>query len=622
MPTTTQRREHFEKLITAAEVELRQNPRRYNLKVTMLALLGYSVIFGMLLLLLTIAGGLGWAAFASSTLLILLIKTKFIIVLLVMIYVLFRALWVKFGEPSGYVLKPKEHPLLFTELKQLSKQLKSPRVHQVILTAEYNAALVQTPRLGIFGWYKNTLILGVQLLMSMSPEQSLAVIAHELGHLSGKHSRFSGWIYRVRLSWQRIMSSLALQKNLGGLLLRRFFDWYAPTFAAYSFALARANEYAADAIAVQLTSSQTVAEALINAQVINSLVVTDYWQPFVKQAEEIPEPQGLQPFSRLLSFLENQRFAETAVQEQLQKALAIHTGHFDTHPALNDRLSAIRGAIKPPAAAKVCAAQHWFGPKLTHIVAHFDQQWYALNATKWKERYQYFTSGRKQLAELKSQPLAEMSAKDMWQLACLAEEFNPEQDCLPLFELYKAHFPDDAKADFVIGRLLLVRNDATGVDYLVRAIAQQQNLKLNACSWLIDYYRQHHDSQAADYWQREAENQMDYDAAAKLERDTLSAHDTLVKPDPAKGVEQLAYEQIRDIKGIKRAWLAEKPMQQYPEIKTYVLAFEKRWLKSEKALVQILVSRLQLDSVCFVVMKNGKQKKIAAKVIRSGVKVL
>jgi Zn-dependent protease with chaperone function len=620
MKTTTQKRERFERLIKVAEDEIQEHPRRYNVKVALLALLGYVVIFGTLLVLVTIVGGIGWAVLASSTLLIMLVKTKLILVLVAMIYVLMSALWVKFGKPTGYILKQKEYPQFFSELKLLSRKLSAPRVHQVIITPEYNAAILQTPRLGIFGFYKNTLFLGLQLMMSMSPEQVSSVIAHELGHLSGKHSRFSGWIYRVRLSWHRIMVGLEQQRNFGANLLRRFFDWYSPTFAAYSFALARSNEYSADAIAAQLTSSQNVAHALVNCHVVNQLVAQYYWQPFIKQAEQVPEPKG-SPYSQLASFLQQNVFDESAVHEQLQKALSINTGNFDTHPALKDRLSAIQSVAMLPEPVALSAAQHWFGQYLSNIVNYFDDQWLQHNASNWQERYNYFEEGRNKLADLKIKPIEDISSEEFWQLAVLSEEFVPDQDCLPLFELYKAKYPEDAKADFVIGRLFLARNDESGIDYLLQAMNKQQNLKLDACGWLINFYRGKNDTESADYWQLQAESQIDINAAAKKEREVISIKDDLLMPDATTGIDKHIGDQIKALKGIKQAWLVEKKMQHYPEVKTYILAFSKKWLKSEKVLIHLIVCTLELEGVCFVVMKGGKQKKIAKQVMQRGIRL-
>ena len=43
---------------------------------------------------------------------------------------------------------------------------------------------LQLPRLGIFGWYRNYLIIGMPLMKSLTCEQFKAVLAHEFGHLA------------------------------------------------------------------------------------------------------------------------------------------------------------------------------------------------------------------------------------------------------------------------------------------------------------------------------------------------------------------------------------------------------------------------------------------------------
>ncbi|MBT9099345.1 M48 family metalloprotease [Methylovulum psychrotolerans] len=620
MQSTTQRRERFEQLIAAAERDIQHNPRRYTIKVALLALLGYAVIFGMLLVLIGLVGGLGWAALASTAFILFLFKTKLIFALLIMIYVLLRALWVRFQAPVGYRVKAKQYPAIFTELKSLSRKLKAPKVHQVILTPEYNAAIVQTPRLGVFGWYKNTLILGVELLLSQSPAQVRSVIAHELGHLSGKHSRFSGWIYRVRLSWDRIVNGLSQQNNFGTNLLRRFFNWYAPTFAAYSFALARANEYNADAVAAQLTSPEDIAHALINTHVVQGWVNEHYWQPFIRQADSIPQPPG-SPYSQLLDFLQAATFDSHALQSKIDKAMAVKTGYYDTHPALKDRLAALKCPASPPERVSYSAAQAWFAGQLPDIMAHFDQQWRQQNESRWEERYHYMQEGRAKLAALQATPLAGMASEQLWQLAVLTEEFAPDQDCLALFERYKTQEPEQAKADFAIGRLLLAKQDAAGLDFIKQAMDKQEDLRLNGCDWLIYYYRELNDTAAVAYWQEQAERQYDINQAAQQERAFVANTDLLVSPGNHAEICQQIREQIHTLPGVKHAWLAEKPMRHYPEAKTYVLAFEKTLYSSEDALVKRLVAELEIEGLCFVVMKGGKSKVVAKQAIKEGVQL-
>lgn len=621
MQTKTQRKERIERLIAAAEHEVQQNPRIYNVKVAILALLGYAVIFGMLLLLLSIIGGISWAALASSSLLMLLVKNKLIIAILALGYVLVRALWVKFKSPTGYELKAKNYPLLFKEIKSLTDKLGTPTIHQVIVAPDYNASILQTPRLGIFGWDKNTLCLGMELLMSMTPEQARSVVAHELGHLSGKHSRFTGWIYRLRISWQRIMEGLEHQDNLGADLMRRFFGWYTPTFAAYSFALARANEYSADEIAAKLTSNEDMAHALVNCHVVHDLLGEYYWQPFLEQDFEV-SITNTSPYSQMMSFLQQNRFETHALENKINRAMTIKTGHFDTHPALRDRLKALGCQPRQPEPIKQSAAQLWFDKQLPAIIKDFDKEWLKRNSAKWQERYLQIQKGRAKLAFLKTKPLQDLRPEEVWKLAILTEKFAPEVDCLPYFELYSAKRPEDAEADFVIGRLMLDRNSEAGVEKMVVAMNKRPQLKLNACDRLIYFYRGRQDENNANYWQQQAARQIDINNAADNERKVISKNDQFIKPDKHFDIIYALFtRRIINIKGVKHVWLVEKRMRYYPESKTYVLAIEKGFFDKAEKITQLIYSQLDIKCPCFIIFKDGEKGAIAKQVINKGVEL-
>jgi Zn-dependent protease with chaperone function len=184
----------FIQLVHKAEQDAEQNIKSYRNKLLLFASLGYAVIFLILFSLVLLIGGTFGTAFVSSTLFLLLLKKKLIIVLAIVVWILLKAIWVRFEEPTGYVLEKKRFPKLFAAIDELRQQLDSQPIHQVILTPELNAAVVQTPRLGIFGWQKNTLIIGLELLLILSAEEMRAVLAHELGHLSGNHSRVKAWL--------------------------------------------------------------------------------------------------------------------------------------------------------------------------------------------------------------------------------------------------------------------------------------------------------------------------------------------------------------------------------------------------------------------------------------------
>jgi len=52
--------------------------------------------------------------------------------------------------------------------------------------------------------------------------------------------------------WSRLLAVLDTTESRGSFLFKPFLSWFAPYFNAYSFPMARANEYQADATSARL----------------------------------------------------------------------------------------------------------------------------------------------------------------------------------------------------------------------------------------------------------------------------------------------------------------------------------------------------------------------------------
>jgi Zn-dependent protease with chaperone function len=612
---TTQQREHFQDLIRRAEKLGASDPSAYRRRIMLLALLGYLVLFGILFLLLALIAGTVWAALASTALLLLLLKKKLIFVLGYLVYAIGHALWVKVEPPQGYTLDIRHYPELADVLEELGRQLKTPGIHQVILTEEFNAGISQTPRLGVFGWQHNTLILGLPLLLALSPEQAKAVLAHELGHLSGNHSRFSAWIYRVRQTWYRVMQAFDAADNWGSRGLARFFDWYAPHFNAYSFTLARANEYEADALSAQLTSREAAAGALVTSHIGADYLGRHYWQPLIARADVQMNPAE-DPFLGLARFLRNQPADTPPPQEDLVKAMDIETGYADTHPALKDRLDALAAAPRPPQPLQCSAAERWLGKRYASVLADFDQAWLARNGDAWAERFREAEAIRNKLAELNAKPEAELTQEECWQRAAWTEQQG--EDALTLYRHYAATYPDDLDADLVIGRLLLDRGDQTGLTHLERA-TQKFALALAACNAAHAWFLRQGDQGQAEHWLRRAEAQVDRENAAQLERNDVTPKDELIESGLSRQVQDQLADQLKALGGIKHAWICRKAVQIEPEYGVYVLAFKPAgWFPSEAKQLARVVEHINGPGLTFFVMQGGKAGKLAKRVIKIG----
>ena len=615
--TTTQRRLRFERLVREAEASIAADPRAYRLRIVGCALLGYGVLFGAVAVLVALVGGAVWGALASTAFLLLLLKKKLIIPLLAVVWVILRSLWVRIEAPSGYHARRAEFPALHDEVHALRRQLKTPAVHEIILTEEFNAAVAQTPRLGVLGWNRNTVILGLPLLLALTPEQARAVLAHEFGHLSGNHSQFSAWIYRLRLTWYRVMLAFDEAHGFSTVLLRRFFDWYAPYFNACSFALARGNEYEADAISARLTSVKDAAHALVSTHIRSDHIHEHYWRPLLKRAEASPEPET-RPFSGLARFLRESSPPREELLERIRKAVTVETDHANTHPALRDRLSAMNAPPVLPGSIGRSAADVWLGARLPGVLAVFDRQWLERNREAWQQRFDYVQQARGELAQLAARPGDQLTHEERWNLAAWTEEFAPETDALPLYRAYAQHAPDDRDADFVIGRILLERNDPQGLAHLERATEEFRHA-LPACELACDYFQRVGDRNQADLWRRRGERFIDVADHAQAEREALSAGDTFLRSDLQEAEHQLLRDQLAAFEHVKHAWIAKKQLKHLREHPLYVVAVTPSGLLTNAdKLIEALAQKVDTQAMTYFVATEGDSSAIGKKVAKGG----
>ena len=195
--------EEFESLVSRLDAEAKRNPAGYRTRVLLMALLG-NVYLGVMLLFLAVL----LLVAALSVVWLKAAGVKIAIVMAVFLWMVLKALWVKLSPPQGAEITARDAPALFALIEELRRALRSPRFHHVLVTDDFNAAVAQAPRLGLFGWSRNYLLIGLPLAKALTAEQFKAVLAHEFGHLSKGHGRMSNWIYCQRLRWSRLMAVL------------------------------------------------------------------------------------------------------------------------------------------------------------------------------------------------------------------------------------------------------------------------------------------------------------------------------------------------------------------------------------------------------------------------------
>jgi Zn-dependent protease with chaperone function len=617
--------DEYAALVSRLELMAAAKPQSYRLRVGALAALGYAYALGIMLLLATSLILIVWGAFETH---VGVLVVKLALPVLALLAALGRALWVKLAPPQGRELRRSEAPTLFAEIDTVARAARAPLPHHVIVTEELNASVSQVPRLGIFGWQRNYLALGLPLLVALTPEQFRAVLAHEFGHLSGAHGRFGIWIYRVRGTWAQIEDAIHHRRSsLGALLVNRFVEWYEPYFRAYSFVLARRHEVEADQTSAQVTSARAAAMALaaiaLRASYKNEIV----WPSITARIADEPTPPRA-AFAGYVQRMPAELPLQTAV-EWLTAGLRIESGVDDPHPALAARLqalgelpldeaalSAMAEHLARPIEQEATAGAHYLGALASSIATELDDSWRGKISASWKDRHRHLTHARNGLRELKVRAAeSPLTPNEQFRLADWTEDLQGSAAALPLVEALVASNENHASGLYMLGRMLLAAHDDAGIAYLERAMQVDPSSGGPASSLIAAHLQQVGRGQESIAYRTRSEAFIAEEAAGQAERRSVAKHDRLAAAELEEPVLERLREQLAQYPKVGVAWLARKVTFHAPDKPFYVLGISQSaaWWRfvsegSSTYLAKKLAEELELPPGTLIVVFDQKRK--------------
>ena len=587
----------------------RRAPRSYQTRVVLLGALGYLYVLGVLALALAVPAATVFMVATGAGEVGAQLMLRLGLPAVVIAYAIIRALHVKFPAPSGVPLRVAEAPKLDDTLAELRAALGAPRFHRVLVTNEFNAAVAEVPRLGIFGWPRYYLILGLPLMAGLTTAQFRAVVAHELGHHSRRHGRVASWVYRIRVTWLQVVRQLRKARR-GTWLFARFFNWYAPYFGAYSFVLARAQEYEADRHAAELTSAQDLGDALI-AISVKSRYLGAVLRPSIDRMIELSEAPPDHAQRDLIRQLQGPPPIETAAR-YVTAALNEDTSGADTHPALRDRLAAVGYRVDADMAAafsrtvspeQTPAAAELLGTALLQrLTAQLDDAWQAGARKAWREAHDSLRRDRERLTVLQREAATRpLNAEESRARARLTESLDGAAAAIPLYSALVDAQPNDADSRFTLGRLLLVEG---------RPEARTHFEQLESDVWygsianrfLAAQYLDLGDADSARRHTAKALAQADLLDRAKEERSRWLKSDEFAEPTMPADDRDRIVQVLAGEPAVRTAYLMRKHVNHAPEYPVHLLIVLAKYgiiTRSEpsmnRALAQRLVQTIQVD---------------------------
>jgi Zn-dependent protease with chaperone function len=594
----------YDQMVARAEQAAQRSPESYRLWLRFFAGIGFTVatlaiIGGIILVLLAIAVLIAAHQYGRLDNMTIQIAGVMGLFGASLTWTLVKTLVSPFPAPQGITLKPDDAQDLFAEITNLSRALKINRIDSVVLTNELFIRFYQRPRLGIFGWHQNTLILGLPLLRQLSVEQARAVIARELGHLRGEHGRSMAKMYRLRETWQ------TLGERGGNKFLGKFMSWYVPRFQAFSFVLARQQERDADRMASEWTSSTAAGSAFIRQHILSEQHRTFWDRQAVMAAHEAQAPVNM--YDRLNNHLQE---TPNSARRWITEALTRSNNRTEPLPCLQERLTIIgfpyRGELPASIASDNSAAEQWL-EKPRHFIELFNKQWLDAHSEEWAIAHQKGQRLLARKAELEKDPLT-LPHEQWWELVQLQHQMMGSAAALPVNCAFVALYPQFAPGLFRLGAALLEQGDQRGVPFIEAAMFYDNDAVEPGYRTLRDFADAYGHRGLVNEAEQRLEERAEQEAAAQIERNNVPKPDQLqphqLNPDAHVAV-QILGQNRNDLSAIAVAKIAVTIFPQRPHYLVVLYPNAAWWRMREQnadaQLIAAISAELRLPGTFFVV---------------------
>jgi Zn-dependent protease with chaperone function len=570
-----------------------------------------------------------------------------------------RMVWVGLDEPEGLPVTAADTPRLMEEIESVRQALGAGPVHRVLLNAECNAGVCERLRFLFVGWPRNYLLLGLPVMDELTPDEFRALLAHEFAHLSGRHGRFSAWIYRLRRTWERIFEKWAegpAPRGLTQRLGRWFVRWWWPRFNARafgisaeqaielgskkprkvawkscrlfcgdSFVLSRICEYEADRAAARLTSPEHITSGLLRMNLLAAVIDGPVQNRLLQRAAAETDP--LADYTTFLRELRQSPEGLAEAAKAVREAWLIPTRNHDTHPSLTDRSRSAgdlsRGGTvipEPPAAGS--AATTLLAENLKTIRHGVDRLWVRDNTSAWRSRHLAAASQHRQAEHIGTRSRGG-NAELLWEEAKTLQALHGPAAALPVVERILTIQPSHPGACMVMGRHLLESGaTAQGEACLEHAMADPRTLHA-AADLLHQHYRRTGQPERLQALDARLDREEETRAAADKERANVTAFDTFI-PHTLTVEECAALATVfQNAPGLAAVDLAEKRLRHRPEQRLFVLSLRGQGgfagmgaASQAEAALRHLTGKVRLPGRLLMVAAGGPLASIARKVSR------
>ncbi|MDI1227837.1 MAG: M48 family metallopeptidase [bacterium] len=567
------RDDDFVNLVKLIEAKAKADPAWLKKRTVRLALVGYAVVFGAILLMIPIGLGLGAAVLLLTGANAGAAKLAFVLaaVPIGFSFIMAKSMLLPNFPPPGLEIREQDAPQLFAFLSRIIEKAQGPRFAGVYISNEMNASVSRnTGFLGFFGFGPVVLTLGLPLMQALTLPQLASVVGHEYGHVAAKDNALGQWIYRIRTSWLILGDRLQFEHMWYALKLNRFYNWFIGVFSAYSFALSRRCEYEADAFAAKLAGADHAAAALSAVAVRDHETATLYWRDQWKKAEATPDPAGEAPYTAMAGF-----FGETRDQKDIIDIVTKEEpGYASTHPTLMERVRALGHGFIAPQPVASSAARELLGAAEQKLAGVFNAEWLEAAKPHWQAAHTAHLHVTARYAELKQKNLPELTREELDEVIAAADRAKDDAAIIAACEEILRREPDNNVAQMNIAGIKLDGGDESQLAVLQMLAKKDPQALPSASRHAIAYFYKHNRKDEAKPWEEKLTT-WDYERQAGAEeREIVLATDSYLPHGlPADAVKVLAAH-CANHKLLHSVYIVQKKVQYLPEYPSYLVAFK------------------------------------------------
>lgn len=465
------------------------------------------------------------------------------------VVVSFTLLRVKTTIPSGLGLKEDKAPRLYELLTELADSYTLPRIDRLVLHEKFSLEFVPVPRFGLPFLTTNVLYIGLPVMQGLSPAQFRGALARVLGQYSAVQNKKTHWIYRWFQYCNQYQRAYRKQNAVIYKPIQLFYKFYTPILKFSAASVIRQDELEADIYILQLMNDTEAADVILRQEICQAFLKNKYWPKIYSMLRKNPSNPDYLPHVNMAKVLRN-GLTENEFAQTLKDLINQDASWQNLKPGLHTRLQNIgQSKLNMPPPVMETAAQRYLGDAFGAVVKLLDKQWLAKyskapkkskkapkqqppvseieDATSFvtdaeqvsenislpesprkeaqtqnqhaDERLPNITSDeggtvtvsdRIRLAELKQKAdFADLDDNEAWELAYLTEKLEDKSQAIALYQQVLKQNPNHAKTLFAVGRILLTRNDASGVKALERAMELDKGCVAQGCWMLAKYFK-------------------------------------------------------------------------------------------------------------------------------------